>query len=891
MAGADSLADEALAGRAGELRAGRRVVIFGLVGRADLNDLEAVILPGGDRRESLEDLRLPVRTTLRDERVLIRPRNLTAAASLAIIGQDGMYACLLRLDPCSALLGRLVCTSWRLHLSRLLGNREWQAVHLPLPALCRATAWAAAKLRLDRVPGEARMSCVDWMECADVEARTGIAASGARRYPASVELLADAGNVPAVLGWLDGGGHVDARASAAPGYTLLQVASEVGKAPLVEALLARKAHVDLRSRSHGRLTALMIAAQGAESAIVGMLLKAGADAALRSDDGIGRPDDRGQDALQMAEEAGFEGMDDAAKAATVAALRSEQATRSRPPVGALRREPAFKPFVLATPDADSDDSGAHREPLLLALQKHAPASLVRSLVQHWDTVDGEAGTLPIGLAVSLGVSADVLAILCAADPRAVSSADEKEFTPLHHAALARDPAALRVLLHAAPAELTKASPGGSPLHLLARGPNAESKRLRAADDPTISAAAAAEACDVLLGAYADAEVRRATLLERANLAPYGLEAGRAVLGTPLHLAAEYHAPPALLLRLLTACPEAASQPDSEGLLPVHSVAGKHATDEMAQPLEALLAAHPPRPEWSLLELLKLGSTPGAEVATLARLAVHPDEAREMEPVPPMPAWDRAGSRHDVRRRTYRRYPLHHAAAFAAPRAVLVELLRLCPEAARRQTLVGEYPLHLAAKSAARLFRGVYGEMLRRPPPAETLCAAAAECVDVLLEAWPAGATACDKVDLPRGCTAREQRDGCGWWALHTALAFHAPEAVLEKLRARTPVDAFGNPTRPNPGLRGATKCNHSDMRRLLRSDDKRSCQLRFLCNGAEGAPPKLRWSAHNRWGVRHRHGRMALQMVASVDPSTQDVHSLEADRDDPDSEEDEEDGE
>ena len=348
--GAGNLADEALTGHADELRAGRRVVICGLVGRADLNGLEAVILPGGDRRRSLEDLRVPVQT-LGDERVLVRVRNLTASASLAILGQDGLHACLLRLGPSLALLSRLVCTSWRLHLSRLLSSREWQARHLPLPALCSAAAWAAATLRLDREPSEARMTCADWIESAESVARTGVPASGARRYPASVEQHADAGDVPAVLRWLEGGGHVDARASAAHGYTLLMVASEVGKVPLVEALLARKADVDLRCRSYTGLTALMIAAQGAESDIVGLLLEAGADATLTSNDTL-EPD-----ALQMAEDANFEGMDSAAKTATVATLRSEQARRRRQPPRALVHAPAFAPCVLVTPRTGSDGSG------------------------------------------------------------------------------------------------------------------------------------------------------------------------------------------------------------------------------------------------------------------------------------------------------------------------------------------------------------------------------------------------------------------------------------------------------------------------------------------------------------------------------------------------------
>ena len=68
--GAISLADEVLAGRTGESRTGRRVVIFGLVGRPDLNGQEAVLLPGAEDHKSPESVRLPVRTTLGNERVL-----------------------------------------------------------------------------------------------------------------------------------------------------------------------------------------------------------------------------------------------------------------------------------------------------------------------------------------------------------------------------------------------------------------------------------------------------------------------------------------------------------------------------------------------------------------------------------------------------------------------------------------------------------------------------------------------------------------------------------------------------------------------------------------------------------------------------------------------------
>ena len=142
-----TLADEFAALGDGALRPTRRVVIVGLVSRDDLNGLEAIILPG-DRRGSAPNLRLPVRTSLGNEKILVRVQNLTASASLAVLGDDGLFACFLRFKPDSALLGRLVCRLWRMQLTHALGNREWQATHLPLPVLCRAAAWPAAMLRL-----------------------------------------------------------------------------------------------------------------------------------------------------------------------------------------------------------------------------------------------------------------------------------------------------------------------------------------------------------------------------------------------------------------------------------------------------------------------------------------------------------------------------------------------------------------------------------------------------------------------------------------------------------------------------------------------------------------------------------------------------------------------
>ena len=180
----DSLGDSAL-------RPTRRVVLRGLLSRKDLNGLEAVILPGKPKGSS-PDLRLPVCTTLGNEKMLARLQNLTAAASItAILGQDDVFAFFFHFDPATALTGRRVCQSWRLQLSQLLAGREWQAAHLPLPALCRSASWDAAELRLVRRPGEARSSCADWVDMAQAEARTGIPSCGLRRYPKSLEQLLD----------------------------------------------------------------------------------------------------------------------------------------------------------------------------------------------------------------------------------------------------------------------------------------------------------------------------------------------------------------------------------------------------------------------------------------------------------------------------------------------------------------------------------------------------------------------------------------------------------------------------------------------------------------------------------------------------------------------------
>ena len=79
-------------------------------------------------------------------------------------------------------------------------------------------------------------------------------------------------------------------------------------------------------------------------------------------------------------------------------------------------------------------------------------------------------------------------------------------------------------------------------------------------------------------------------------------------------------------------------------------------------------------------------------------------------------------------------------------------------------------------------------LLRRTQPEESVCAGAADCVE-LLRFSKHGLTAPRRAirSVCHPMPVRDQRDPCGWWALHTALHFHAPEAILEKLREHTPV--------------------------------------------------------------------------------------------------------
>ena len=135
----------------------RRVVIFGLVGRADLNGREGTLMPRRGPTD-LPDIRLPVLVRGTDEAVLVRPRNLKAAIGVELLGDDELQEFFMRVDPAMALAMRLVCTSWCAAVSTLFCTAAWQSAHLPFPALCCASAWAGARARLLHRPDEARLS-------------------------------------------------------------------------------------------------------------------------------------------------------------------------------------------------------------------------------------------------------------------------------------------------------------------------------------------------------------------------------------------------------------------------------------------------------------------------------------------------------------------------------------------------------------------------------------------------------------------------------------------------------------------------------------------------------------------------------------------------------------
>ena len=100
--------------------------------------------------------------------------------------------------------------------------------------------------------------------------------------PAEATVAAASGDVEAVVTWLDGPGHVDARTTCI-GSTMLITACGHGHIQLVEILLGRGARVDLQSAL--RDTALMTAALAGYPSVASLLLKAGARTDLLDADG------------------------------------------------------------------------------------------------------------------------------------------------------------------------------------------------------------------------------------------------------------------------------------------------------------------------------------------------------------------------------------------------------------------------------------------------------------------------------------------------------------------------------------------------------------------------------------------------------------------------------
>ena len=127
----------------------------------------------------------------------------------------------------------------------------------------------------------------------------------------------------------------------------------------------------------------------------------------------------------------------------------------------------------------------------------------------------------------------------------IEQLDKKGLSPLHHAAMRRDPHAVRWLLEAWPAAAEQVTggafshmPGCLALHLLVRGPGTEPKRLRL----PVSSEDATVACRLLLAAAPH------TITARVPSPGQGdEEVGR----LPLHLAASFGAPPPHLTLALT----------------------------------------------------------------------------------------------------------------------------------------------------------------------------------------------------------------------------------------------------------------------------------------------------------------------------------------------------
>ena len=529
-------------------------------------------------------------------------------------------------------------------------------------------------------------------------------------------------------------------------------------------------------------------------------------------------------------------------------------------------------------------------PLDLALRNNAPEDVIRKLLPLGACPLASDGTLeegyrlsskktsppgtsvsnedqryPIHEALFAGAPANVLKLVLERHPEDIEELHDG-LTLLEHAALDRNATAIRLILEHAPEaakkEVTRAeAKGGYALHLFARGPGSDAKRLR---NP-VDADAALEACELLLAAFPEAAAV-ATL-------PRPPGAGHCPPGKryPLHFAAEYDAPAAVVIRLLEAYPAAAAEKADGGYLPCMFMAGRHLTAAIEQsplnPLQAVLDAHPPSPEWPLHDLLKLGCA--AEEAILARLDAHPGDAKLQDPPTPTPPG---------RQPKPRGYPLHHAALHCCSPEVVERLYALHPKAVKARNVSGDYPIHIAADAAGALARVTYGDMLRRLPVAKEVCANAAQCCRIFLDEWPDGATTEDDF----GGRFGGRRDDEGWWPLHRALKAHAPSVVLEVLRGHTPCDAFGNPDRPCPGRTWATKSNGGDIRRMRRvaRTDIRSRQLRYLCSGAEGRPDGLVIRArtlftrneHNRQvtGPIYPLGRDAKVRFVDLDPNDRD---------------------
>jgi len=177
------------------------------------------------------------------------------------------------------------------------------------------------------------------------------------------------------------------------------------------------------------------------------------------------------------------------------------------------KTPDLLAWRLLCCEADDDEfdydyfEGENREykmhPLFLALAHGAPDDVVRAISQPSLFQEGTAlvdadENAPLAFAVIHGRPPSTLSLLLSCQPTAVVATDRMGYAPLHHAALARDPDAIRLLLAASTAEAREATEDGAlPLHLLARGPAGESQRLT----PPVDGSRALAACELLLDAY------------------------------------------------------------------------------------------------------------------------------------------------------------------------------------------------------------------------------------------------------------------------------------------------------------------------------------------------------------------------------------------------------